>query len=73
VTEDVSEPRAGDQEDGVRDRVPGHDELEPGAGRVQVGVQGWDRHVHNGRVQHRHELPDQHDRQHGAGSRRPRD
>ena len=55
----------------VGDHVAGDDQLQAGAGGVQVGVDGRGRDVDHGGVQHRHELPGEDDGQQRARGRGP--
>ena len=49
----------------------GDDQLQPGAGGVQIRVDGGGRDVHHGGIQDRHELPGEDDRQQGARRGQP--
>src|SRR5207247_3445544 len=70
VAEDVAQPGAGHQQDRVGDDVAGHHQLQARAGGVQGGVDRGRGHVDDGRVEHRHELADEHDGQDETGTHR---
>ncbi len=65
-----AEPGAGDQQHRVGDRVAGDDQLQRGAGGVQVEPDGGHRDVDDGDVQDGHELAgeDEREQESGAGA-----
>jgi len=60
----VAEPRTGDQQHRVGDRVGTHDQLQFRPGRVQLGADGRHRHVDHEDVEDAHELAEQQHGQH---------
>ena len=56
MAQQVAEAGAGDEQHGVRDGVAGDDELQAGAGGVQVETDGRRGDVDDGHVEDRHEL-----------------
>jgi hypothetical protein len=71
VPEPVSGATAEQEQAGHGEVVAVDDPLQARDRGAQVRADGGQRDVHDGRVEHGHQLPGQHDRQHGAGSRLP--
>ncbi|MCQ0006771.1 hypothetical protein LUX73_20315 [Actinomadura madurae] len=61
------QPGAGDEQDGVRERVAGNDQFEGAAGRPEVAVDGGRGDVHDRDVDVDHELAGQQHREHQGG------
>jgi hypothetical protein len=68
----LPQPRAGDQQDGIGDRVAGDDQLQGRPGRVQIGADDRGGDIDDEDVQDGHELADQDQRQQEAGPGRRR-
>jgi hypothetical protein len=64
ATEDVGQPPAQEQHPAEQDRVRADHPLEVGLGEVQIAFDRGQRDIHDGDIQHNHELR-RHDRRQG--------